>query len=58
MNLSLKKTGLLFSKKGIKDIYRLKVMKTVFRQKETSNGVKQITVRVRIDSKHKEGRII
>lgn len=33
MNLSLKKTGLHLSKKGIKDIYRLKVMKTVFKQK-------------------------
>lgn len=33
-------------------------METVFKQKETSNSVEQITVRVRIDSKHKEGRII
>lgn len=39
MNLSLKKTGLHLSKKRIKDIYRLKVMKTVFKQKETSNSV-------------------
>lgn len=58
MNLSLKKTGLHLSKKGIKDIYRLKVMKTVFKLKETSNSVEQITVRAQIDSKHKEGRII
>lgn len=58
MNLSLKKTGLHLSKKRIKDIYRLKVMKTVIKQKETSNSVEQITVRAQIDSKHKEGRII